>query len=139
MNDDLQQARKQLEAILGGPINARTVPGAIDVAGREFLYVGCDADLSAEDLGGQFDKVLEASPIIPRDGGSALTENCTLLLPSGECFFGFSYKGDIEGWRNKAIQGAHALGRMTARVAGKTLAIEDGRQVDLTDCVTRFF
>lgn len=139
MSHDVEAARAQLEAILGGRIGERVVPGTLAVAGREFLFVGCNADLSERELGDEFHKVLSASPFTPRDGSAALTENCTLTLPSGECFFGLSYKGDIEGWRRKAIEGARALGRRTATVEGGALTIDDGRRVSVKDCAVRFF
>jgi hypothetical protein len=99
----------KMEDILGlGPIDTeRKIPGTTVTEGREYRYVSCgnDADITA-----LFKKVIrEINPPLATSGG-AVNEGCKVTLPSGECYFAVSYKGDIEGWRQQIEQGAATLG-----------------------------
>lgn len=138
MNEDLQRRRKELEAALGlGRIDfERKIPGLAARPGDEVRYVAYDQSENPLDV---IERVLHAiEPSLPEHGGW-LTENCDLTLPSGELFSAVSYGGDLEGWRKQVEQGAKLLGRKTAQIVGDKLQIDDGREVNVSDCKVRFF
>ncbi len=127
----------KMEDILGlGSIDTeRRIPGATVTEGREYRYVSCSyhADIAA-----LFKKVIrEINPPLATSGG-AVNEGCKVTLPSGECYFAISYKGDIEGWRQQVEQGAAALGLLVAKISQEKLVLSDDNEVLLSECKFQF-
>jgi hypothetical protein len=127
----------KMEDILGlGPIDTeRKIPGTSFTEGREYRYISCG---DGTDIAVLFKKVIrEVNPPLATNGG-AINEGCKVNLPSGECYFAVSYKGDIEGWRQQIEQGAIALGLSVAKVDQDKLLLSDGNEVFLSDCKFQF-
>lgn len=123
----------KMEDILGlGPIDTeRKIPGTSLVEGREYRYVSCSANT---DIAMLFKKVIrEINPPLAKNGG-AVNEGCKVILPSGECYFAVSYKGDIEGWRQQIEQGAIALELSIAKITQDKFLLSDGGEFLLSDC-----
>ncbi|EDS4738672.1 hypothetical protein B0C58_004729 [Salmonella enterica subsp. enterica serovar Oranienburg] len=118
--------------------NEREIPGATPVKWREYRYVlddGRDSFIG----NGLFNKLTgQIAPLIPTSGG-AITENCKLLLPSGECLQALSYKGDIEGWRKQIEKGAKELGLFTGKIMGDEIILSDNRRYKLSACKVEFY
>ena len=128
----------QIEKLLGlGPFDReRRIPGTRPVEGRAYLYVSCPT--VDEDIRALFTKVArKISPPIAKDG-AAMNEDCKVILPTGECYFAMSIKGDIAGWRAQIEQGAAALNLRLASVVEDKLVLDDGREVPLSKCQVRF-
>ena len=140
MDEKPKGDRERLEAILGlGRLDmSRNTPGTIDVPGREFRYISCRDDQSSDDLSLLFKNVVRAVDPPRVQNGGAINENCVLVLPSGDCFFGLSYKGDLAGWHRQIEQGAKLFGLQVAWIEGDRLRIDDGREVSLAGCSVRF-
>lgn len=116
----------------------RNIPGAIKVAGREFLYISDDGNdfftQTSSGLGKQslFDLVTSLFEIA--QSGGVISENCKLWLPTNELFHGLSYKGDLEGWRKQIEMGAEKLGLLTCRITDENVELSDGRIYSLIEC-----
>ena len=115
----------------------REIPGIYPVEWREYRYVSDDGkDKFFEEL---FDKLTQQiDPPIPAKGG-AITENCKLLLPTGELFHALSYKGDIDGWREQIEQGANQLGLLVGEIVGGEFVLSDERRYALSECRVDFY
>ncbi|MCX2781112.1 hypothetical protein [Microbulbifer thermotolerans] len=127
----------KMEDILGlGSIDTeRKIPGTTVTEGREYRYVSCSNNA---DIAALFKKVIrEINPPLATSGG-AVNEGCKVTLPSGECYFAISYKGDIEGWRQQVEQGAAALGLLVAKISQDKLVLSDGNEVLLSECKFQF-
>ncbi|MCX2803320.1 hypothetical protein OQJ68_16160 [Microbulbifer thermotolerans] len=127
----------KMEDILGlGSIDTeRKIPGTTVTEGREYRYVSCSNNA---DIAALFKKVIrEINPPLATSGG-AVNEGCKVTLPSGECYFAISYKGDIEGWRQQVEQGAAALGLLVANISQDKLVLSDGNEVLLSECKFQF-
>ncbi len=115
----------------------RKIPRTEDYENREVLYI-LDND------GNSFEKKIfkkvtnEIIPLIPKNGG-VISENCKIVLPTNETFYGLSYKGDITGWRKQIELGAEALGLLTAEINGNEILLSDNRSYILNDCIIEFY
>ncbi|MBV1790832.1 hypothetical protein KQ940_22450 [Marinobacterium sp. D7] len=128
---------KKMEDILGlGPIDKeRKVPGTSVVEGREYRYVSCGCD---NDIAALFKKLIrKVDPPLATSGG-AVNDGCKVTLPSGECYFAVSYKGDIDGWRQQIEQGAAALGLSVAKISQSGFLLDDGNEIPLSECEFQF-
>lgn len=129
---DQKNGFRKLASILGLSADAPPiVPGAKVIPGREFRYLS----FAGADPEAWYEKVVYAvSPPIPTDG-SAMFEACTIALPSGETFFGLSYKGDLEGWRSQIDAGAKAHGLRVAQISDGSFLMDNGEVEDLSSCI----
>jgi len=127
----------KMEDILGlGTIDTELkIPGSSKIEGREYRYVSCD---DSNDITVLFKKVIrEIDPPVAKSGG-VVNEGCKVTLPSGECYFALSYKGDIEGWRQQIEQGAAALNLPVAQLSQDKLVMSNGNEVLLSECKVQF-
>lgn len=110
------------------------IPGAIPVAGREFIYVRIE---DGEDARKLFLKVVNGVELPAATAGGAKCEDTTIRIPSGDRFLGFSYRGDLAGWKADIVGGAEVLGRRTALIdaAEEHLVVSDGRRYSLAECL----
>ncbi|MCK0471167.1 hypothetical protein [Halalkalibacter sp. APA_J-10(15)] len=128
----------ELEHILGlGPSDKiRKVPGTTCTEEREYRYVKCSHNANTATL---FKKLIrKVDPPLATSGG-AINEGCIITLPSDECYFAISYKGDIEGWRQQIEKGAANLGLSVARVSENSLVLAEGDEVLLSECAFKFY
>jgi hypothetical protein len=115
---------------------SRTIPGAIDVEGREFLYVEV---LAGESFPQLLDDMLSSCPDVPLpEAGGAIEEKARIILRDGTPLLAISYKGDLPGWRTKLISYCEAKGRMWGVPADRRLSLSDGTALPLADCVVIF-
>ncbi|WP_308366058.1 MULTISPECIES: hypothetical protein [unclassified Microbulbifer] len=129
--------QSKMEKILGlGSMDKeRNIPGTSITEGREYKYISCNNKI---DISALFKKVVrEITPPIAKSGG-VINEGCRITLPSGECYFAVSYKGDISGWRQQIERGADALGLLVAEISQDKLILSDGNKVLLSECKIQF-
>jgi hypothetical protein len=125
----------KMEDILGPIDRERRIPGTFSVEGREYRYLGCKVD---EDVAALFKTIVrKIDPPIAKSGGVGI-EGCKIILPSGDCYFAVSYKGDVPGWREQIEKGADALDVPVAQLLGDKLLLGDGSEVSLSDCQVQF-
>ncbi|MBX7105963.1 MAG: hypothetical protein K1X57_17910 [Gemmataceae bacterium] len=110
----------------------RTIPGIIEVEGREFFYF--------ETLAGEgFDEILDEALAgstdlpLPKSGG-VIEEKVRILLDSNVSLLGVSYKGDLAGWRAKLVAYCNAKHRKWGNVSEQKLVLSDGRELVLGEC-----
>lgn len=128
----------KMEDLLGlGSIDTeRKIPGTTVVEGREYRYISCGHNNA--DIPALFKKVVRVvNPPLAASGG-VMNEGCKVTLPSEECYFAVSYKGDIEGWRQQIEQGARILGFSVAKVSQNKLFLDNGNEVLLSECKFQF-
>ncbi len=116
---------------------SRYIPGFGEKAdGREFFYIQIVGDADFRRL---VDDALASSPQVrlPAAGG-IIEEKVRIGLPSDALFLGVSYIGDLEGWRNKLVSFCETHGMKWAMPRGIALAISDGSEVPLQNCVVTF-
>lgn len=128
----------RVERLLGlGPVEKkRSVPGAVDVPGREFRYI---ADDGVGDFPRLFQRITTHQSGRPAKSGGAISENCKLWLPDGSLFHALSYKGDVDGWRQVIEDGARALNLRLARIVSDMIVVSDGQAASLADCRIEFY
>jgi hypothetical protein len=114
------------------------IPGTIYNENREVLYFSCENNSDLEALGDLFETIIKSGTGNFMPEGGAITENCTITLPNGYCFYAISYKGDLEGWRKWVLSGATNLGRETAVIDGDKILTSGGDEAILSDCKVRF-
>ncbi|MBB3059781.1 hypothetical protein [Microbulbifer rhizosphaerae] len=113
----------------------RNIPGTSITEGREYKYIICNGKM---DIAALFMKVVrKIIPQIAKSGG-IINEDCRITLPSGECYFAVSYKGDISGWRQQIERGADALGLLVAEISHDKLILSDRNKVLLSECKIKF-
>ncbi len=114
----------------------RVIPGSVSVPGREFRYLRCASQLKFTKL---FDELGDyRSDPAPRSGG-LISENAVLGTPTGEQYFGVSYKGDVDGWRAHVAGFCVAAGIDCAVVVDGRLQLPEGESVALSDCDAEFY
>lgn len=114
----------------------RTIPGTTTVEGREFLYVEILDETILSDL---VDDVLSACGTLPLPkSGGIIEEKTQIIRRNGASYLGFSYKGDLEGWRNKVVNYCLATQRKWASIYNGDLVISDGTHVPLAECKANF-
>ena len=63
-----------------------------------------------------------------------ITENTTIITPSGGQFCGVSFKGDVTGWEKGVLAFASLRGLKTLRVKGDVVQLNDGSEWRLDQC-----
>jgi hypothetical protein len=121
--------------------NMNMIPGIKMAEGREYRYVfdGINDDFVTKNDGGLLlqlnDTVLEDLTVSPTsESGRLYTENCKIILPTGEIFSGVSYKSDADGWRCYVEEGAKKKGILTAKLDTQKIFLSDNRSYDLFEC-----
>lgn len=115
---------------------ARTIPGTEAVGGREFIYL--EASKSRK-FSGLMREVLSSSPATPMpQSGGILEEKARLVLPDKTTLLAVSFKGDLQGWRNKILGFCGEKGLKWAVIKEQFLASSDGAKIPLADCQVEF-
>ena len=107
------------------------LPGIEPVEGREFRYLEWQSTDGFRELFPKISAFGESA--LPSHGG-ILNEESTIILPTGERFFGLSFRGDLEGWDRKVFDCADANGVRVGRITERKLVISDGMEVALDRC-----
>jgi hypothetical protein len=119
-----------------GPLDStRQVPGLVPMEYREVRYVEHGGEEPFETFFRRL--VRHVNPPVMKDGG-AITEGCTLTVPTKRRFCALSYRGDIAGWRQQVAQGAAALGVTLGELVDGVLVLDDGTSYRLEDCHIEF-
>jgi hypothetical protein len=114
----------------------RTIPGMIEVEGREFFYV---ETRDRERFRTVIDEALAGSPELPLPkSGGVIEEKVTILLDPKTSLLGISYKGDLVGWRTKLVAYCNAKHRKWGIVSRPKLMLSNGEELDLGECNVRF-
>ena len=114
----------------------RTIPGMIEVEGREFFYVQMLLEEGFDEI---IDEALAGSPELPLPkSGGVIEEKVTILLDPKTSLLGISYKGDLVGWRTKLVAYCNAKHRMWGIVSRQKLMLSNGGELDLGECNVRF-
>lgn len=130
----MTKEQERLEQALGGKLEARTarvIPGAVAVAGTEFVYF---ADDGKNAFRKQFRALTEFADPPHASTGGVNERGCKIILPDGQLFHAIAYHGDVNGWRMDIESGAQALHLLLARIEGDKFLVSDGRTFALTDC-----
>ena len=114
----------------------RTIPGMIEVEGREFFYVQMLLEEGFDEI---IDEALAGSPELPLPkSGGVIEEKVTILLDPKTSLLGISYKGDLVGWRTKLVAYCNAKHRKWGIVSRQKLMLSNGGELDLGECNVRF-
>jgi len=114
----------------------RELPGTIEVAGREFVYVEYDSIRKFKKV---FHKMFEKSGAPMPEAGGMLSHNVCIRVPGGQLFFGVSYKGDIPGWR-AIVHGFCESGNLRwATITDGRIVLSDGQSFELGECEIQFY
>ncbi|GBR22189.1 hypothetical protein [Asaia spathodeae] len=141
-NDIVEQNRKNLEKILGGPVvfeHEKGIAGIKPHHKKEVMYFELTKKPA---ISTQF-KALIATGVsnsgkkIYIENGTCILGLWTLTLPSGKMFRDLSYSGDFPGWRRALEAGAAERGLRTGRIEDLKLVISDGEIVALSECSAR--
>lgn len=114
----------------------RTIPGMIEVEGREFLYV---QTLTGEGFSDVIDEALADSAVLPLpESGGAVEEKCRIILDDCTTLLALSYKGDLNGWRNKIVAYCNSTNRLWGVASRRKVELSDGRVLALDECKVEF-
>jgi hypothetical protein len=114
----------------------RSLPGTVDVEGREFIYV---ESLNAHDLACLADEMFSACATAPLPHSGGIIEGkAQIMLPDKTSFLAFSYKGDLQGWKTKVVSYCKANGRKWGFVRNGLFVTSAGKEVFLADCEVQF-
>lgn len=109
--------------------NTPSIPGTIDVPGREFVYIGnVEKDNIRNAFFNLMDEVLRGADI----SGGALVAGCEIIVPDGRKFQAISYKGDLGAWRKRVQLGADSLGFTLAKVEKGCIVLDTGERYELS-------
>lgn len=109
-----------------------TIPGTLKVEGREFFYIEI---LSAEDFNQIIDAVLTGSPDVPLPKvGGVIEEKVRIILDGGTSLLGVSYKGDLEGWKQKLLSFCRTKNRRFGIISQQKLTLSDGTEFAIDQC-----
>jgi hypothetical protein len=108
---------------------SRSVPGSIDVEGREFMYV----EVSGKEIFSQLlSEVLSSCPGIPLPAsGGTIEEKARITLQDNTSLLAISYKGDLSGWRKKIIAFCEDKRKKWGIPRHSSLALSDGTDLPL--------
>jgi len=107
------------------------LPGIYPIEGREFRYLEWKSTEGFREL---FPKISSfGDSNLPSHGG-ILNEETVITLPTGERFFGVSFRGDLAGWDQKISDCAAANNLRVGRVIKRMLKLSDGTEVSLGAC-----
>ena len=114
----------------------RTIPGMIEVEGREFLYVEM---LTGEGFDDVVNEALACSPDLPLPKtGGVIEEKARIVLDGCTCLLSLSYKGDLAGWRNKLVAYCNSTNRQWGIASRQKIVLSDGRALALEKCDVKF-
>jgi hypothetical protein len=74
---------------------------------------------------------------MPQSGG-VLEEKVQVALPDETPLLAISFKGDLQGWRNKIVCYCKEEGRKWAVLRNQAFVISDGSEVPIADCEVWF-
>src|SRR5579872_5439968 len=98
-----------------------TIPGMIDVQGREFFYLELRDKEVFRTL---IDQALAANSEVPMpNAGGIIEEKVRILLNGGKSLLGISYKGDLAGWKGKLVAYCEATDRKWGIASGRKLTL----------------
>ena len=107
----------------------REIPGTTEVEGREFFYI---QDFDIEDFHKFVDAAFDITPDIPSPThGGAIEEKVRISLANGISMMGFSYKGDIDGWRAKFVGYCKSTNRLYGFGRNSRLFLSSGEELFL--------
>lgn len=114
----------------------RDIPGMVPVPGRKFVYVLATPD---QDLDGVFASIQAFGRInIEKEkrpkSGALLDEQISLVTPNRCKFYGFSFRGDLEGWQRILQEYASLHKLKLAEIRNNLLYIDDGTSYPLEKC-----
>lgn len=114
----------------------RSIPGTIEVPGREFIYIEAAENETFSTL---LDEAMEARPNVPMpDSGGVIEERVRVSLSDSVSLLGMSYKGDVEGWRNMLTTYCASRGKMWGIAKKGILFVSDGSEVPLSHANVTF-
>lgn len=76
----------------------------------------------------------QVNPPIVKNGGIS-ESRIKIITPKNDVFYGFSYKGDIEGWNRQIELSTIKLNMMYAKINHDELLLSDGTVFLLNDCI----
>jgi hypothetical protein len=110
----------------------RTIPGIIEVEGREFFYVETLPGEGFEDV---VDEALAGSSDLPLPkSGGVIEEKARIFLDANTSLLAISYKGDLAGWRAKLVAYCYAKRLKWGIVLQQKVALSDGTEITLGEC-----
>ena len=101
-------------------------------ASQEFIFVEAAPDETFFDL---IDALHRATPEVKVSHGSAVEDGTIIGLPNGKTLLGYTYKGDLHGWREQAQLFCLKTKREWAIVHKNRFILSDGTKVPIDDCV----
>lgn len=114
----------------------RSIPGTIDVEGREFLYV---ETAEGEDFRQILNDALTSCADVPMpQSGGVIEEKARITLEDGSVLFAISYKGDLSGWRRKLTAFCESKGRKWGVASKQVITLSDGSEIDLSNTSIKF-
>ena len=110
----------------------RTIPGTIEVDGREFFYLEVAEGI---DFHHMINDVLSSSNNIPmpQDGG-VIEEKTRITLQDGTSLLALSYKGDLAGWRQKLIRYCELKKYKWGIASNNKITLSDQTEIILSEC-----
>jgi len=140
MSEDLEQARRDLEAALGLPEGsigaARSTPGTVVHPNNEVTYIEVPGEA---DFDAFFIDIVEAVDPPRATGGSLMAENCALRTPRGDTFIAVTARGDLLGWRDHIATASKARNLRLARILDGEFVLESGDRFALEACEVWFY
>jgi hypothetical protein len=111
---------------------ARPLPGTMQIEGREFMYLEYEEGRNFSDL---IYDLMTSNPTIPLpQSGGILEEKARIKLPDETSLLAISFKGDLEGWRNKIVSFCAARHSRWALLRTNALLVSDGSVIPLIKC-----
>ncbi len=108
---------------------SRSIPGSIDVPGREFLYVEV---FEHEGFREFVDAVKDSTGDVPLpEWGGTLEGLAYVTLEDGSKLLSISYKGDVAGWRRRYTTYCDRTGRKWGIASQQKLQLSNGVEIDL--------
>lgn len=110
----------------------RTIPGTIEVDGREFFYLEAEEGIDFHQM---INAVLSSNHDIPmpKDGG-VIEEKTRILLDDGISLLAISYKGDLAGWRQNLIAFCEIQNCKWGIASKNKLILSDQIEINLREC-----
>jgi len=124
------------DEILSNASTLLTIPGTVQVEGREFWYIQAESNIN---FLSQFRVLLEINTESVATKGGISLENCLITTPNNTSFMALSYKGDLPGWRSRIKEAAGCLGLMLAQLKSSSLVIDNQEQFLIAECEVKFF
>jgi len=114
----------------------RTVPGSTPSSKREFRYIG---SIQRADLLATIKMLIDAPIENKPTTGGALTDGCEIVVPGGDVFQCFSYKGDLAEWRIMIERATSLLNIKLAWIEDDAIVTRSGDKFSLKDCKVSFY